>query len=73
MALEEAERILSIPLDETNPDFVKILSRKSAVIAAVMSTTVRTTAERLRGKTKDSLDDVIIAVQRQREQIAQLR
>lgn len=73
MALEEAEKILALPLDPDHPDFVKILSRKSAVIAAVMSTTVRTTAERLRGKTKDSLDDVITAVRRQRETVAKLR
>lgn len=68
----EAKRILELPLDPDHPDFTKILSRKSAVIAAVMSTTVRTTAERLRGKTKDGLDDVIIAIRRQRETVAQL-
>lgn len=60
--MADAERILRLELDETHPDFVKILSRKSAIISAVLSATVRVTAERLRGKPKDGLDAVIRAM-----------
>jgi len=66
MALKAAEDILNIPLDPEFPD-PKIVTRKQAVIASVLSATVRVSANRLRGKERDMMAEVIAAVRDHRE------
>ena len=49
-------------IDPDDPDAVKLLTRQQAVIASVLSATVRVTANRLRGKEKDMMAEVREAI-----------
>ena len=49
-------------IDPDEPDAVKLLTRQQAVIASVLSATVRVTANRLRGKEKDMMAEVREAI-----------
>lgn len=62
MALSEAEKILALDLDEFDPNFAKIVARKQAVIASILSASVRVTSSRLRGKEEDKMGDIIAAI-----------
>lgn len=59
-------------LDAFDPNFVKVLTRKQAVIASVLSATVRTTAGRLRGRERDRMADILDQMARQREHLKTL-
>lgn len=71
MALGAAEAILNIPLDPEFPD-PKIVTRKQAVIASVLSATVRVSANRLRGRDRDMMSEIIKSMAAHREANKQL-
>ena len=49
---------MDLEIDPDLPD-AKMITRQQAVIASVLSATVRVTAGRLRGREKDMLGDII--------------
>lgn len=70
-ALEEAERILSIPLARDDKDFTKILSTKQAVIASVLATQTKVDENRLRFIKQDKLLHVLEMWKKERAKLDQ--
>lgn len=68
-ALEEAERILALPLDREAKDFAKILSTKQAVIASVLATQTKVDENRLRFIKQDRLVNIIAEWKKERAAI----
>lgn len=62
LALDDALYIARLKPDPTDPNFTKILTRKSAVIAAVMSAVVRIDEARLRAVRQGKVDQVLNAL-----------
>ncbi len=72
MALEEAERILSLDLNPDHKDFGLLLSRKVAITNAILTATARVTPGRLRGQEQNHMVEVIAAVVAEREKLRKI-
>ena len=68
-ALDEAERILALPLKRDDKDFTKILSTKQAVIASVLATQTKVDENRLRFIRQDKLAHVLELWRQERERL----
>lgn len=62
LALEDALYIARLKPDPTDKNFTQILTRKSAVIASVMSAVVRIDEARLRAARQGKVDQVLKAM-----------
>lgn len=58
-ALLAADRILSIKIDPTHPDYLKITSLQKETLAAVLSTQARVDETTLRGARSDKRRELI--------------
>lgn len=80
LALAEAEKILNLKIpvnfdgtaDLDDPNFIKFITRKQAVIASVLSATVRVTAGRLRGKERDRMADILAEMKAHKDHLKTL-
>lgn len=72
MALDEAERILNLEINPDHKHFMNVLTRKQAIINAILTATARVTPGRLRGQEQDHMGDVVAAVRAERARLATL-
>lgn len=63
LALDSAVEIMSLKLDPDHKSFDKLLARKTTIAAAVMTTTVRIDAGKLRGRVRDKVDEILKAIE----------
>lgn len=69
LAMEDAIYILELKPKPGDPDFSKILTRKSTIISAVMSAAVRVDEARVRGIRKSQVDRVLDAIREAEKKI----
>lgn len=62
LALASAKEILETKLDQDHKSFDKLLTRKTSIATAVLSTTARVNEATLRGKKKDRVDELLAAI-----------
>lgn len=67
LALADAEYILNLRPDPSDKNFVQILTRKSSVIASLMSAQVRIDEAKLRSIRKGQMEEVLEAIKKAKE------